>query len=162
MAAGTYWVWVDDVMLIANESHGIFERGIGSINVGNGYDTDLVGRFNIDNLLVRHFDPTGVDEDGTPGMPVPMELKVTAYPNPFNPCTTIKYSLPLAGPVDLKIFDLQGRLIRTLDAGYRTADAHRITWDGADDGGRTVAAGSYLYRLQAVSAEKSGKLSVIK
>ena len=162
MAAGTYWVWVDEVLLIANESHGIFERGIGSINFGNDYDTDLVGRFNIDNLLVRHFDPTGVDDDGTPGLPVPMDLQVTAYPNPFNPGTTIRYSLPVAGPVDLRIFDLQGHLIRTLEAGYRTADTHSITWDGADEAGQTVAAGSYLYRLQAVGGEKSGKLSVIK
>jgi hypothetical protein len=70
-------------------------------------------------------------------------------PNPFNPVTLIQYELPTAGRVDLAVYDLSGRLVRTLvaaellDAGRQTAP-----WNGRDDDDRTVASGVYFYRLE--------------
>ena len=71
------------------------------------------------------------------------------YPNPFNPATTIRYQVAAAAPVRLEIFDVLGQRVRTLVAETQSAGFHRVVWDSRDDSGRAVAAGIYLYRLQA-------------
>jgi len=55
------------------------------------------------------------------------------YPNPFNPSTTIEFQLPQASHVTLKIYDLQGRLVKTLADGEFPAGTHRVKWDGRDE-----------------------------
>ncbi|MDZ7362597.1 MAG: T9SS type A sorting domain-containing protein [candidate division KSB1 bacterium] len=71
------------------------------------------------------------------------------YPNPFNPETTIEFTLPAVAPVTLRIYNLNGQLIRTLLNESRPAGRHPVSWDGRDDAGRDVASGVYLYRLHA-------------
>ena len=73
------------------------------------------------------------------------------YPNPFNPTTTIQYSLPTAMSVDLGVFDVLGRRIATLEAGVRQAGIHRVVWHGRDAGGAPIASGVYFCRLAAGS-----------
>ncbi len=68
-------------------------------------------------------------------------------PNPFNPSTTIQFSLPQAGPVSLSIYDVNGRRVRTLVDGRADVGRHSVIWDGRDALGREVASGVYLYRL---------------
>jgi photosystem II stability/assembly factor-like uncharacterized protein len=80
------------------------------------------------------------------------------YPNPFlsgakprlagNPETTIEFTLPAVAPVALRIYNLNGQLIRTLLNESRPAGRHLVSWDGRDNAGRDVASGVYLYRLQ--------------
>ncbi len=70
-------------------------------------------------------------------------------PNPFNPSTTISYELKASGQVDLQVFDVAGRLVRTLFRGSEEAGRHEKVWLGRDRAGRTVAAGVYFYRLNA-------------
>jgi subtilisin family serine protease len=70
-----------------------------------------------------------------------------AVPNPFNPVTHISYTLPTAGFVSLRIFDVSGRLINNLVAEPRSAGQHRERWDGRDQSGREVASGVYMSRL---------------
>ncbi len=67
-------------------------------------------------------------------MPLPaLPVLHLNYPNPFNPQTTIRYELPAALPVDLQVYDLRGRLVRTLASGrIERAGEHRIQWDGRD------------------------------
>lgn len=69
-------------------------------------------------------------------------------PNPFGDRTTIDFSLARAGRVRLGVFDLAGRRIRTLADGERAAGPHEVRWDGRDEAGRAVHAGSYRYRLE--------------
>jgi len=71
------------------------------------------------------------------------------FSNGVNPETTIRYQLAAASDVELAIFDVTGRRVRTLVRGRRNAGQHSVTWDGRDDRGRVVASGVYLYRLQA-------------
>ena len=85
---------------------------------------------------------------------VPMRLTLGQNtPNPFNPTTVIPYALPEQSLVNLKVFDLNGRLVRrlvtnqTLSAGY-----YRASWDGNDGLKRAVGSGVYLYRLESVPA----------
>jgi len=86
-----------------------------------------------------------------------------AYPNPFNPSTKIAYSVPAdGGRVDLKIFDLSGRLVRTLVSGDRPAGHHTALWTGQDDTGRRVASGTYFYRLQAPGFDETKKMVLVK
>ncbi len=73
------------------------------------------------------------------------------YPNPFNPSTTIHYALANAAPlfVTLHIYDLLGRHVKTLVAEMQTSGSYTVRWDGTDERGCVVAAGSYIYRLSA-------------
>jgi len=90
--------------------------------------------------------------DGTVGVtsptPVPFTLAQNA-PNPFNPVTSLRFSIPEACEVLLAIYDVNGRLVRTLVDGNREAGMHEVAWDARDDAGRAVASGVYVYRLTA-------------
>lgn len=69
------------------------------------------------------------------------------HPNPFNPQTTITFSLPRAQDVSLRVYDVQGRCVATLAHGERAAGAHQVAWQGRDDRGLAVPSGTYIYRL---------------
>ena len=66
------------------------------------------------------------------------------YPNPFNPTTTIQYHLREAGPVAVRMYDLQGRLVATLADGVHDAGRHKVRWDASQ-----FASGTYFYRIEA-------------
>ncbi|MEN8005727.1 MAG: endonuclease [Candidatus Krumholzibacteriota bacterium] len=83
-------------------------------------------------------------------------------PNPFNPSTTIKYELESAGQVDLQVFDLAGRLVRTLYSGSEAAGQHEKVWMGRDQAGRTVATGVYFYRLHAGDEVETRRMLLAK
>jgi len=86
----------------------------------------------------------------TIGSPVPEKYALSQnYPNPFNNQTVIKYQLPEAGRVVLKIYNTLGQEIRTLVTQEMEAGYHEIHWDGTDDKGLRVSSGVYIYRLQA-------------
>jgi hypothetical protein len=90
--------------------------------------------------------------DGTSGVtsPTPVRFSLAQNaPNPFNPRTTLRFSIPEAGVVNLSVYDVNGRLVRTLVSGDRTAGMHEVVWDARDDAGRAVACGVYVYRLTA-------------
>jgi hypothetical protein len=80
-----------------------------------------------------------------------------AYPNPFNPATTISFALPKAGKVTLTVFDVNGRLVSTLVDGYRNAGVHEVTFDGSN-----LSSGIYLYRLETGQFTVSGKMMLMK
>lgn len=85
------------------------------------------------------------------------------YPNPFNPRTTIHYAVARTTTVALKIYDLQGHLIRTLIDGDRIAPGHHeAVWDGCGAGGNRVAAGVYLYRLVTDDFVGSQRMTLVK
>jgi hypothetical protein len=87
------------------------------------------------------------------------------YPNPFNPVTSIEYSIsnrqtPMH--TTLRIYNIQGQLVRTLVDEPQKAGTHRVSWDGRDNAGRQVASGVYLYRLEAGDFSKSEKMVLIR
>ncbi len=69
------------------------------------------------------------------------------YPNPFNGSTTIRYELPQESRIHLAVFDLQGRLVRTLANEIQGAGQHSLTWDGQDQNGKAAASGVYFCRM---------------
>jgi hypothetical protein len=100
---------------------------------------------------------TGVEEGAAPVLSFALEQNV---PNPFNPVTAIRFALPAESEVRLDVFDVAGRLVRTLAGGRLAAGEHAITWDGRDERGRRVASGIYLYRL-ATPAERAERKMVL-
>jgi len=83
-------------------------------------------------------------------------------PNPFNPSTQISFSTPQAGHVTLRVFDIRGRLVRSLvDRDYAAGD-WTVSWDGRDDSGRSVASGAYLYELRAQDRRQVRKMGLLK
>jgi flagellar hook assembly protein FlgD len=87
---------------------------------------------------------------------------VSAYPNPFNPRATITLDLPRAGEATLHLYDIRGRLVRTLHEGRLTEGRHDLTWAGADDAGRALASGVYFYELKVLGEERIGKLTLVR
>jgi len=104
--------------------------------------------------------PVSVGE-APPNYPAKFEL-MQSYPNPFNPETEIRFQLPHASHVVMKIFNTLGEEIRTLlDAEYE-AGYHQIRWDGRDKNGHLVASGVYLYQLKAGEFVQTRKLTLVK
>jgi hypothetical protein len=83
-------------------------------------------------------------------------------PNPFNPLVEIGYVLTEAGWVQLQVFDLRGRLVRTLLAEALSAGPHSAAWDGLDGRGRSVASGSYVLRMTAGQLVQQQRLALVR
>lgn len=90
------------------------------------------------------------------------ELRLAAAPNPFNPATTIRFTVPADGVVSLAVFDVAGRQVRTLVGERLAAGEHAITWNGADDAGRRAGSGVYLCRLVAGRENRTIRLVMVK
>ncbi|RMD98046.1 MAG: T9SS C-terminal target domain-containing protein, partial [Calditrichaeota bacterium] len=78
-----------------------------------------------------------------------------------NPGTTIRYRLATPGEVELAIYDVLGRRVRTLAQGKQEAGTHTAHWDGRDEQGQVVGTGIYLYRLQAGKRVQVRRMVVI-
>jgi len=120
-----------------------------------------VGLFN-DVWALEGFEPPNPTAIGElSARPVRFALHQNA-PNPFNPSTVVSYELGKDEWVELEIFDLLGRKVRTLVDEPRSSGSHLATWDGRDDRGVRVATGAYLYRLRAGGFVASRKLLLIR
>ena len=89
----------------------------------------------------------GKEEPSTVPFPSSLDLAQNA-PNPFNPQTEIAFELARAGNARLTIYDVSGRLVRTLHEGHLDAAHHTMAWAGRDDRGRAVASGVYYLRVE--------------
>jgi hypothetical protein len=87
---------------------------------------------------------------------------IGARPNPFNPATEIVFRLGQASQIELEVFDLRGRQVRSLARGDRAAGEHRIPFDGRDDSGRSLASGSYLVRLVTDTGVHGHRITLLK
>lgn len=85
-----------------------------------------------------------------------------AAPNPFNPSTTIHYGVAESGPVELAIYDLAGRRVKSLVSGPIAAGDHEASWDGRDEAGSRVASGVYLCRLETGSFVETRRMILLK
>ncbi|MBK7769593.1 MAG: hypothetical protein IPI48_03395 [bacterium] len=82
---------------------------------------------------------------------------------PFNPSTTIRFDLAGGGSVDLRVFDVRGRLVRTLAAGaIYVQGRHEVVWDGRDERGQAVASGVYVVELAAGNTRQSHQVMLLK
>ena len=121
------------------------------------------------DLTLAHFDDigwldilTGIADGDRPGPRFADMALLPNYPNPFNPGTTIRFSLPEAQRVRLTIYDVQGRLVRTLVDRVEPAGVNQVSWEGVDGGGSPVASGIYFVRLTGGSQTATRKIVLIK
>jgi len=101
----------------------------------------------------------GVPDAPAPG---PRGGLAPARPNPFQGSTTIRFAVDQAGPVELAIYDVSGRLVRGLVHGAAPAGDQQVSWDGRDDAGRHAAAGVYLYRLRLGNVVQSKRVILLR
>src|SRR5262249_6222824 len=100
--------------------------------------------------------PTGVGS-----VPALTELGAN-HPNPFNPETTIEYSLAQSGPVQIRVYDAAGHQVRTLVDRMEAKGNHQVDFDGRDDRGQVLASGVYIYRLDSGGVTRSRKMVLLK
>ncbi len=155
------------------------ERG-GSCTVGIENDTQDIG---LQYTFNGYYDPSASSLHGSTAIkfttqqpfvliPVSVDenLDITRlynfgqnYPNPFKTSTTIYYSLPTAGTVSLKVFNIRGELIRTLhDNKQLTTGKHEVVWDGLNDEGNRVSSGFYFCRLQTEGFVETMKMLIME
>ena len=84
------------------------------------------------------------------------------YPNPFNPSTTVEFSVPKAGPATVRVFDIQGRMVATLVNRSLSPGVYRARWNGKSDEGRDAASGVYFARVDAAKSRASARLLLVK
>ncbi len=95
-------------------------------------------------------------------VPEAVIFQATAYPNPFNPQTTIAWNLPAAGALKVNIFDTRGRMVRSLRDGPAQAGPGSVSWDGRDDSGLQVGTGVYFAHLAGETASRTTKITLVK
>ena len=84
------------------------------------------------------------------------------YPNPFNPVTTIQYDLPENSQVQIAIYDMLGRKVRTLVSGFENAGFKAVQWQGRNDFGQPVGAGVYICQIRAGDFVQTSKMILLK
>lgn len=110
------------------------------------------------------FGPVSADVEAGVESPsaVVRNFALSNVPNPFNPTTTIRYSLSGTTPVRLDLFDVHGAHINTLVSEVQSAGQHRVLWDARDAAGRIVPSGMYLYRLSTDSWSVTQRMLYLK
>ena len=123
----------------------------------NVYNVNLYGD---PSLRVAGY-PTGVEDEQTDSGAVTPFL-LPAYPNPFNPRTSIRFSLAEAGPAQLTVHDVAGRRVATLLDTHMTAGEHNLEWDGRGSGDEQLASGVYFIKLDAGETKLSCRVTLLK
>jgi hypothetical protein len=106
-------------------------------------------------------DQGDMEYEVTPLVPTAYSLSQN-HPNPFNLSTEIAFELPEASVVSLRIYNIQGQLVRSLVSEPRSAGYHSVAWDGRTDAGNVVSSGMYLYRLVSGDYSSTRKMILLK
>ncbi len=136
----------DSVTALAVDESGDIWMGRGSDGKGHG---------------LYRFHPTQTDVHEEAALPHAVKI-IGNTPNPFNPSTSITFSLAFPGIAELAVFSAAGQRIRTLVSHGVSAGTHTIAWDGRDDFGRQVSSGVYFSRLTAGKSVAVGKMALVR
>jgi hypothetical protein len=135
-----------DVSLVIDQQGIVRYRG-GGVNI-------LQITAMIDNLLLTN----SIEENHSPGKFALFQN----YPNPFNPTTIISFNIDTQTKVSLKVYDNQGRFIRTLIENTMHTGKHEVSWDGRNAHGRPVSAGVYFYVIKTADFRQIKKMTFIR
>jgi hypothetical protein len=107
---------------------------------------------------VNYVAPLGTEDVN---LPTGFQL-LPAYPNPFNPVTTVRYQLPFSSDVKMTVYDILGREVVVLLHGQKNAGIHNIRWNGTNRFGQSVASGTYFVVMKALNFNQIQKVLLIK
>ena len=151
---GNLWAW------------GAF--ALGTLSIYDAYLDSLTGisedqRFPLQNPIapIFTFGGNGILSIQSESIPLQYILRQN-YPNPFNPITSLRYELPEDGLVNITIYDMIGRVVKTLVNSSQTAGYKSIKWNATNDRNEPVSAGLYLYTIQAGEFRKTKKMVLLK
>jgi len=150
----------------------------GTFTTFGGYQKNFIytpdpGFSGLDSVQIMAMDDKGSTDIGVhyfdvqylgltyPSIPKQFELYQN-YPNPFNPVTTLQYALPGDALVNITIYDIMGRQVKTLIDRSQTAGYKSIQWDATNDNNQPVSAGLYLYTIQAGDYSQTKKMVLLK
>jgi len=183
-----YGIWTDEFSLPALECCDLFANPTGNYGGAITDQTGVDGNISQDPLFC---DPMGSDyavDATSPCLPwnndcgvqigaygwgcgvtqadteVPaVPMQVANYPNPFNPSTEVRFVLPEASAVDVRIVDSSGREVRRLlDGSHRPVGVAQLTWDGRDDSGQPLPSGVYFCEVEAGEYRATRKMTLLK
>jgi len=89
-------------------------------------------------------------------------IGLSVFPNPFNPCTKVSFTLEHGENVNLSIYDITGKCIAVLADGAFEAGAHSMDWQGRDLQGQSVASGTYFVRMTTADKMVSSKMMLVR
>ena len=122
-----------------------------------------VGTADRGNSTIYNLEITSLGVSDAPENALPSRTQLTgAYPNPFNPQTTVAFALDSPQHVKLEVFDVRGRLVRTLANGPLPAGNHERKWQGRDTKNQGVASGVYVIRMTAGRTVEFTRVSLLK
>src|SRR6185295_759603 len=87
---------------------------------------------------------------------------LVASPNPMNPETVLRFTTTQSGPVSVRVFDIAGRLVKTLHEGTMPAGLNQIRWDGSTNNGNRVATGVYFVKMKSIDGDQNLRVTVLK
>ncbi len=137
----------------------VFQAGYYGLAVWKVGSADALkgGKYTL-QLVNQAVDVGGAGEEMIPAVSDISSIR----PNPFNPATTISFDLASDGAVDVSLFDLRGRHIRSLLADHRAAGSYQVVWDGMTDSGQPAASGLYFVRLKTGETIHTKKIALIR
>jgi len=152
----------DGIMYVAATDGNLYAFGQ---NLRYSYTGRINARNGINQLSVTAWDSLGTEIGGENisfTVASPPEITMVNYPNPFNVRTLIKYRIFAADKVRIRIFDVRGRLVDSINEGYKSEGEHFVEWDGRSEDGETVDSGIYFCRISTSGGEATAKLSVVR
>ncbi len=121
------------------------------------------------NVIMKQLTTKDKDEawfinlrEGSEIIPEIIEFSASNYPNPFNPATTISYSLPQEGKVSLNIYNIKGQLVKQLIDGSQPEGYYEVVWNGKDNNEKSVSSGIYFYKLSTKDETIMKKMLMLK
>lgn len=152
---------VGDYREISVENSGRFYLGLNDIEFSNNMGYCIV--FLMHNPITPVINPQTEINNLSTQSDVKLNFKLIGnYPNPFNPMTTIRYKIENGSNVSLKIFSVDGKLVRTLVNIYQKSGDYDVEWDGNTENGANVSSGQYFYRLEVDGKNMTGKALLIR
>ena len=103
----------------------------------------------------------GLDISDGDNLPISYKIHQN-HPNPFNPVTTIRYDLPEDAMVNITVFDMMGRVVRTLVNGQQSAGYKSLLWNATNNSGQPISAGLYIYTIHAGEFNQTRKMIPLK
>ncbi len=140
---------------VTDGPRGGFWDADGNLYLADFYSNAIFHYADSDNLTIA-------DEDKQSNIIVNQYVLSQNYPNPFNPNTKIEFMIPFMEQVNVSVYNLEGRLVKTLVNQVMSAGNHVVNWDGTNEIGAKVSTGMYIYQLKTNSTNLNRRMTFIK